>query len=328
MFKKIKVLILLVLIIGVGYLVIGGKIFQKKGNNQLDEVSLRLKWIDQVQFTGYYVANSQGLYAKRGLKVEINPGGPDISPVQMVTTGVNDFGITGADQIILARKKGVPLVALAVLYKESPVVMISLKESGIKTPKDFEGKKVAVVYGRDEEIIYRTLLKKANVDTEKIEEVPCMFNASQLIGKEVDAQVGYETNEVVLLNKEGYDLNVIRPRDYDIKFYADTLFTTEEMIEKNPELVRKFVQASIEGWKIALSNPEAAVDEVIKVNSTLDRAHQSKFLEYSTPLITNYGEIGYSDGLVWEEMASVLSSQGLLEGSIDINKSFTNEFLQ
>lgn len=291
------------------------------------KVSLRLKWLDQAQFAGYYLANSRGFYKEEGLAVETNPGGPDISPVQMVVTGVNDFGITGADQLILSREKGLPLVALAVLYKDSPVTILSLKDKGIEKPKDLEGKRVAVVYGRDEEVIYRTLLAKEGVDVRKITEVPSQASPTEVVDK-VDARVGYELNCVILLTLMGYEVNAIKPRDYGIKFYGDTLFTTEALVKSNPQLVRSFVRASLKGWAAALADPTVGVEEVMKINSTLDRNHQTQFLSQSVPLVTGKGKIGYSEASVWEGMQETLISQGLLKRRVDLGKVYTNEFLE
>ncbi len=319
------VVIFIVIFAGVVYKI---SIDTKKDALKLDNVSLRLKWINQAQFSGYYLANSQKLYDDKGLNVEINPGGPDISPVQMVATGVNHFGITGADQIILAREKGIPLVALAVIYKNSPIVVMSLAEKNIKEPKDLIGKKVEVVYGRDEEVIYDIFLKKAGIDRKTINEMPTLTDFSMITSGQSDARVEYKLNGCVLLSLQGFNLNIIEPSDYGIKFYADTLFTTEKMIQEKPEVVRKFVQASIEGWKIAIADQPKAIDELMKINSILNREHQTKFLEQSIPLIIGDGEIGYSNKDVWTEMQEALLEQGLQKSAIDIDKVFTNEFLK
>ena len=326
--KKIIYIVIVLMVIVFSF---GGYkyyMYQIKNISGLEKISLRLKWIDQAQFAGYYLASSRGLYLDKNLKVEIHPGGPDISPVQMVVTGVDDFGITGADQIIIAREKGIPLVALAVLYKDSPVTIMSLEKKNIKKPKDLEGKKVEVVYGRDEEIIYKILLEKEGVDRKKINEVPSLADYSRVISEQVDARVDYELNGGILLPLKGFPLNLIKPRDYGINFYADTLFTTEEMIRKNPEIVRNFVKASIKGWKIALTDQKSAIDEVMRVNNSLDREHQSKFLEYSLPMIAGKGDMGYSEKKTWEEMQTMLLSQGVLKNPVDIDKVFTNEFLK
>ena len=128
-----------------------------------EAVTLRLKWLNQAQFAGFYVAREKGFYKAEGLDVNIQPGGPDFPAVQMVTGGSEQFGVTGADQILIARSKGVPVVALAVIYRRNPFVLFSLAKSGIKTPKDYVGKNVGVKIGGNEELIYRAVLRQGRV---------------------------------------------------------------------------------------------------------------------------------------------------------------------
>src|SRR5215471_18206327 len=84
-----------------------------------EAITIRLKWLNQAQFAGYYVAKEKGYYKVAGLDVSIEAGGPDFPAVQMVAGGNEQFGVTGADQILIAREKGVPVVALAVLYRKN-----------------------------------------------------------------------------------------------------------------------------------------------------------------------------------------------------------------
>lgn len=308
-------------------LIIVGIKYRQKGEEELKKTSLRLKWIDQAQFAGFYMARKEGFYAKSGLDVEIYPGGPDISPVQMVVTGANDFGITGADQIILAREKGVPIVAVAVIYKQSPVAIGALKEKNIKSPHDLEGKRMGVVYGRDEEIIYRALLTKEGVDSSKIQEIPVIAGISQITTDKFDAQILYEINEPFLLEQNGFEIDLIKPRDYGINFYADTVFTTEKMVREHPDLVRNFIKASIAGWEKAIENPDSAVEEVMRVNTLLDKQHQTKFFQASISLVEAGEKIGQSEKQTWEEMQEILINQKILNNPIEIDKAFTNEFL-
>ena len=107
-----------------------------------EAVTLRLKWLNQAQFAGFYVEQEKGYYKSEGLEVNIQPGGPDFPAVQMVTGGNEQFGVTGSDQILIARSKGVPVVALSVIYRRNPFVLFSLAKSGIKTPADYVGKNV------------------------------------------------------------------------------------------------------------------------------------------------------------------------------------------
>ena len=126
-----------------------------------EAVTLRLKWLNQAQFAGFYVAKEKAFYKSEGLDVNIQPGGPDFPAVQMVTGGNEQFGVTGADQILIARSKGVPVVALAVIYRRNPFVLFSLAKSGIKAPTDYVGKNVGVKIGGNEELIYRAVLAKS-----------------------------------------------------------------------------------------------------------------------------------------------------------------------
>lgn len=318
-------IILVLVLVGLLYLTRKGG---GSGESQA-KTSVRFKWLDQAQFAGFYTANSKNYYAENGLSVQLDPGGPDISPTQMVLSGANDFGVIGADQLVLAREKGAPLVALAVIYQKTPVALASLKESNITSPKDLEGKKTAIVYGKDEEVVYRSLLQKEGVDRSKIEETPLTFDLNQLTSKKVDAIIVYETNEPTLLAQQGVAINLLKPRDYGINYYADTLFTTEKMINENPELVRAFVAATMRGWEEAMRDKDSAVNDVLRVNSSLNREHQMKLLEVSEPLVKgDEGKIGFSDASEWDKLQNILIEQGIQKKKIEINKVFTNNFLQ
>lgn len=328
--KKVQIIIVGLLV--VIFVALGVLIFRNTHSDTLSKptsLSVRLKWLNQAQFAGFYVADKSGLYANKNLKVQLEPGGPDISPVQMVLSSANDFGIIGADQLILAREKGAPLVALAVIYQKTPVAIASLKDSNITTPKDLDGKKVAIVYGKDEEVIYKSLLQKEHVDRSKIKESPLTFDLNQLTSKKVDAIIVYETNEPTLLAQQGVQVNLIKPRDYGINYYADTLFTTEKMIKERPEVVRAFVTSTILGWQEALKNKDQAVNDVLAVNSTLNKEHQLKLIQLSEPLIRRPdNNIGYSQANEWEKLQNILMEQGVQKNAIDIYKLFTNNFLR
>lgn len=299
----------------------------KHDDGELRQTSLRLKWINQAQFAGYYMAAKNGFYKDANLDVAIEPAGPNISSVQLVANGTNEFGVTGADQLIEARSKGVPVVALAVLYRENPEALISLKEKGIKTPKDLVGKKVAVIYGNDENI-YDMFLRQEGINRKEIKEVAAIPGVTQLLSGDVDAKMAYEMNDPVLLELAGKDVNVIKFRDYGIKFYADTLFTTEDMIKKNPGKVRDFVRASLAGWEAAIANPEEAAKQVVAINPSLKYDHQLGYLEGSIPIITQSGRIGVSDRTVWENMRNVLAEKGTVRKNLDVKAAYTNDFIE
>ena len=259
--KKIKTIIFIIIIL----VLVGGVILYnniKNNTTTLEKTSVRLKWISQAQFAGFYTAQSEKIYEKAGLDVQIDPAGPNISSIQSVVSGNDEFGIAGADQIISAIDNGVPIVAVAVIYRETPESLVSKKSLNIKEPKDLEGKTVGVIYGNDE-ILYYLFLKENNVNKDAINEVPAITGISQVMTDKVDAKMAYEMNDAVLLKLEGEEVNLLKFREYGVHFYADTIFTTKEMVEKNPEKVEKFVKASMKGWELASKEPEKAIDNLI-----------------------------------------------------------------
>lgn len=109
-----------------------------------DAVTIQLKWVTQAQFAGYFVAKDKGLYEAEGLDVTINPGGPDISPPQVIVGGGADVIINWMPSALASREKGVPLVNIAQPFKRSGMMLTCRKKTGIKGPQDFRGKTLGV----------------------------------------------------------------------------------------------------------------------------------------------------------------------------------------
>lgn len=292
------------------------------------DVSIRLKWLHQAQFAGFYYAKEAGLYSSAGLSVTLRPGGVDYPAVQMVASGSDQFGVTGADQILIAREKGIPLVAVMCIYRKSPFVLFALKESGISRLQDFPGKKIGVKLGGNEELTYRTMLRKAGVTVDPANEIPVKFDISPLLSKTVDVWPGYSINEPITAEEKGFPVNIIWPSDYGIHMYADVIFTTEEMLRTHPDLVKKVVGATVEGWFKAFSDRETAVAYTLRYGKELTRAHESKMLDASYSLVVPDDKpIGFMDLAVWQEMHDMLRKGGFLKKDVDPLLAFRVDFL-
>src|SRR3984957_17500827 len=294
-----------------------------------DAVTVRLKWFNQAQFAGFYVAKDKGFYKAAGLDVNIQPGGPDFPAIQMVAGGSEQFGVTGADQILMARSKGVPVVALAVISRRNPFVLFSLAKSGIKTPADFVGKKVGLKIGGNEELIYRAVLAKAGIDKSTLTEIPVKFDITPLLTGDIDVWPGYLINEVLAAKEKGFDVNVVYPSDYGIDLYADTLFTTEKMLEEKPDVVRKFVAATLKGWTSAIAAPEEAAQITEKYGAKLTYDHELAMMKASLPLLKPDAQpVGWMDAANWSAAQKLLVDAGFQKVPVDISKAFTVEFLK
>ena len=289
-------------------------------------VTVRLKWFNQAQFAGFYVAQTDGYYKSAGLDVNIQPGGPDFPAVQMVAGGNEQFGVTGADQILIARSKGVPVVALAVIYRRNPFVLFSLAKSGIKTPADYAGKKIGVKIGGNEELIYRAVLANAKIDKSQLTEIPVKFDLTPLLSGTVDVWPGYLINEVLAAKEKGFDVDIVTPSDYGIDLYADTLFTTEKMLAEKPDLVRKFVAATVKGWETAIADPEAAAKITIKYGDKLTYDHELAMMKASVPLLKPDDKpFGFMDVAGWSSAQKLLLAAGFQKEPVDVEKAFTTK---
>jgi NitT/TauT family transport system substrate-binding protein len=295
----------------------------------LKKVVLRLKWINQAQFAGFYAAKDKGFYKEAGLDVEIRPGGADFPSVQMVASGSEDFGVTGADQILLSREKGVPVVGLSVIYRNSPFVLFSLKDSGITSMKDLAGNKIGVKLGGNEELTYRAMVKSSGIDGSKVQEMPVKYDLSPLLSGQVKAWPGYVINEVLSVKEQGKDVNIISPADYGINFYADALFTRKEIIDKNPEMVKSFVQASMKGWEYAMKNPEDAAKITLQYGKDLNLDHETNMMKASIPLLQPEKlPLGKMELDSWSSLQDSLIDLKFLKEKQKLEDTFTNQFLE
>src|SRR5580692_2155800 len=289
-----------------------------------ESVTLRLKWFHQAQFAGFYVAKEKDYYKSAGLNVDIQAGGPDFPAVQMVAGGNEQFGVTGADQILIARSKGVPVVALAAIFRRNPFVLFSLAKSGIKTPTDYVGKNIGVKIGGNEELIYRAVIAKAAVDKSKLNEVPVKFDITPLLAGTIDVWPGYLINEVLAAKEKGFDVNVVSPTDYGIDLYADTLFTTEKMLAERPDVVRKFVAATLKGWADAIAAPDEAARSTLKYGSKLTYDHEFAMMKASLPLLQPDAKpVGWMDAANWSAAQKLLVDAGFQKSPVDVSKAFT-----
>ena len=312
------------LVIGFVFLVIvaGMAMFimntNKRGN--ADNVALRLKWLHQSQFAGYYAAEQEGFYKKEGINIKLVPGGAETPSIQIVAGGSEQFGVSGMAQLIEARAKGIPVVALATTYRKNPLIWFGIDES-IKTPQDLVGKKVGLTVGSNSDLLFRAMLKKNDVRIEDINIVPVKYNLALLLEGKVDMYEGYLTDQPISAELSGYKTRILNPSDYGIYFYGDTLFTTEKVIQENPDLVRRFTRATLKGWEFAYDNPEKAVDYVLMYSDQLNREQEMRGMEASLELIRpDDKSVGTIEMDVVQQMQDLLVDYGIIKSAIDLDK--------
>lgn len=308
-------------------------------NKESTTVKLQLKWVHQAQFAGNYVAKEKGFYFDNRLNVEMLPFDFEKTfPIPGVQNKEFEFAITGADELILAKAAGTAdnIKAIAVIYQENPVTLYSLKESGIDSPDDFIGKTIGIERAGDGTeinvgILYIAMMDKVGVDRSQVNEITIGYDATELLAGETDVSSGYIINEPNQAIEAGYEINIIKPSDYDVDMYADVVIVHEDTINENPELIQSFLDATIKGWEFALEeeNKQETIDIVLKYATDRAKSHETYMLEESIPLIkptpgTKVGEMNY---IQWFNTAKILQGADLLEKDFEVRDVYDNRFI-
>ena len=290
-------------------------------------VSVRLKWMHQTQFAGIYVADQEGYYAEEGLSVEIEP----IDLERQVTTeyvlsGENDFAIGAAEEMIIARAEQEPVCALAVIFRIAPLVYLAPAKAGINTPFDLVGKTVALSPGQGT-YLYEAMMGQLDIDRSQINEIDMTVWDIYECWETADICAHYATNGLARAKYDGVETTAIWPSDYGVPFYADVIFTTDEFIAEHPDVVGRFVRATLRGWQKAIEDPDLAVAATLAVAPDMDAGFQLAAMNASIPLIdTGEDAIGWMRPEAWQTMHDVLLEQGLIAEPVDLTTVYTNEF--
>jgi len=294
-----------------------------------DQITVQLKWVHQAQFAGIYAADKKGFYAEENIDITLKAGGLDIPPSKMIDdiiSGESTFALVGGDHVITFRSQDKPIVAISVIFQKNPYAYMSLKGSGIERPQDLVGKKIMI--SSQGVTHHLALLQKLSIDPDALEEIPYEYDIRPLVTGQIDVHMAYNTGLGVDFDLAGYELDCMWVDDYGIRLYADTLVATEQLIQQNPDLVERFLRATLEGWRYAIENPDEAVDIALQYDTKLDRNQQLLKMQAMLPLIhTGAIQLGWMQAEVWEGMHQILLEQGPLDEPVDIDEVYTMQFL-
>lgn len=295
-------------------------------------IRLPMGFVANVQFAPWYVAMERGYFADEGIELEFDYGDWDTKGVQLVAARWTPFAIASGDQVLKARAQGMPIVTIANWFRRFPVAVVALKESGIQDPADLVGRKVGIpeTFGAASYIGWRALTAATGLKDEDVQlEVIGYAALENLTVGRVEASVVYANNEPVQLEQRGYDYTLIPVADY-APLVSNGIIANEEVLEKDPELVRAFVRAFLRGLQDTLDDPDAAFETCKKYVEGLDEAEtatiQRAVLE-ATLLYWQGEPLGWSDLAAWQKTVEVMQGAELLAGPVSAEEAFTNDYL-
>lgn len=275
-------------------------------SKELVDTSLQLKWKYQFQFAGFIMAKEKGFYEDVGLNVEIKEFTTGLNMYEEVQASNSDFAV-GDSTIIYEFMKNTSLVAMMAIFQNSLYALITLKDSGIKNVQELQNKKIALGYKMNG-ITIQAMLKSNNIQFQDTLKDPNHY-IQQFRNQKFDAMRVYLSNEPYLLQEQNITFNVIDPKDYGFTGYGDILFTSQKLINKEPQKVQKFYKASKQGWAYAFSNIEETIETILQHYNSQNKSRGA--LEYEAKvlkLISGYGKnFGELDHGRIQGLAQVLS---------------------
>lgn len=305
---------------------------EDKSSEGLQDVTMVLDWTPNTNHTGLYVALENGYFKDEGLNVKI------VQPLEgsaatLVATGKADFGISYQEEVTYAKtsEDPLPIKAVATVIQHNTSGFASPKSKNITSPKDFEGKTYGGWGSPSENAILDAVMKKENKDFSKLKVLDVgeddFFTA---VNKNVDMMWIFEGWTGIEAKQRGMELNYIPLKDLDerLDYYTPVIISNEKLLNENPELAKKFLNATSKGYNYAVKNPEEAAKILVKHAPEIDENLAIESQKYlAKEYISDAKYWGEMKDSVWNNYTQFLKEYNLIEKDLKASDAYTNEFL-
>lgn len=283
-----------------------------------ESITVQLKWKHAFQFAGFYAAVEKGYYKEVGLDVRLVEGGPETNFAEELMSGHCHYAVA-LSSMLIHRNEGMPLVALAAILQHSPEVLLVAGASGINTPHQMAGKTVAV--SPEDTPALLAMFKNEGLAANAVKTIPYEFDPDKLVSGAIAGMGAYTINEPFQLKQRGIPYRLIQPRDYGVDFYGDCLFTTEAEMKQHPERVRGFLNATLKGWKYAMSHRDEMVDLLkVRYRCPLSRdALNYEAGEMARLMFSELIDIGHMNEGRWKHIGDTYVRLGMLPPSYSLD---------
>ncbi|MCF8168728.1 MAG: diguanylate cyclase [Rhodoferax sp.] len=281
----------------------------------LETVVLKLRWLHQFQFAGYYAALHQGYYRDAGLDVVLGEGGPGADPVSDVLTDQADFGV-GTSSLVIDFLKGKPVLMLGPVFQHSPNVLIVRGRDQRPVDLALAPEAKIALMGGNQDIELTAMFLVEGIPFNKLNLVPDERHLEDFIAGRITALNAYTSNEPYQLDQLGMDYTVLNPHTYGMDFYGDVLFTRRALAEARPAMVAAFRAATLRGWQYALDHPSEIIDLIqARYNSQKkDREHLAfEAREIQRLINPEIIQLGHNNPGRWQHITQTYQRFGLVQ---------------
>jgi NitT/TauT family transport system substrate-binding protein len=307
---------------------------QAGAQQKLDQTTFGTNWVAQAEHGGYYQAVADGTYRKYGLDVKILPGGPQANNRMLLPVGRIDFYMGGnMIQAFSAVQENIPTVVVAAVFQKDPQCFIAHPGQGFDTFLDLKKSNDILVAKEGLASFYQWMKSEYGFTEEQTK--PYSFNPAPFLANKKAVQQGYVTSEPYAIEKQGGFKPVVHLlADNGFSTYATTIETRRDLVEKNPDLVKRFVEASIVGWYNYLYGDNTAANALIRKDNPELTDEQ---IAFSIAQMKQYGIVDSGDtqklgigAMTDERMKDFFDKMvkaGLFPANLDYKKSYTLQFV-
>ena len=300
----------------------------------LTPVTMTLDWVYQGPNDGFMIAQEKGFYREAGLDVAITSGKGSGATAQLVAGKATQFGFCDGYVVGNGVAKGMGIKSIGSVYRRNPAAVVVLTNSGIASPKDLEGKSIAMTAGSAQFQQWPAFVKGANIDGSKIQVVnidPAGVGPA-LINGQVPAIGGFAQGYVPAIEIRGRkEVRIFWFADYGVNVVSNGIIVHQDLLKSDPGLVRAFVAPTIKGFLYGRQHPDEAVSIIKKYLETIDPAITRREMELSwktwvTPN-TKDKPLGWGSNVDWTETVNVLKQYGGVTTALEASTLYTNEFV-
>lgn len=298
----------------------------------LDTVTLRLGWTYGGPFAPFYLGDAMGFFEDQGIDLEILEGNGTIPSAEAVGNGEDDFGYVDTAAAARLIDQGLPIKTVAQIRQVTSMAVIAPTTSGISSPEDLAGKSVSHTPGDSLSQIFPAYIRVNELDSGAIEQPTLDYSVylQAVADGEVDAILGYTDWEGFTLESQDIDIDTLLFADSGVNIVDYGVVTSQELIDQDPDLVRRFLAATVQSWSYAVDNVDEAVaagQELFpEFDEELARRQVESLPDWFGDSVDDGRPIGWVEEEVWATTLDILNE---FMGVENTNPSdyFTNDFL-
>ena len=282
--------------------------------------SLVLDFTPNPVHSGIYAAQAEGFYEDAGIDLTVNAPGESTDAPKLLAAGRTDFAILDITDLGIARQKGLPLVGVMPIVNAPLAAILARGDRGIDSPADLVGKQVGVTGLPSDEAVVDSEVSAAGGDPEAVERVTIGFTAvTSLAAGQVEAATGFWNAEGVTLRQEGVPTKIFKLDEFGAPRYPELILTTTESeLRQHPAEVRAMVAATKRGYSFVESNPDAALDDLLAADKSLQRPEQAAQLKALLPALKPQG----FNRKVLDEWDAWAAGNGLIKQKPSVTTAF------